>query len=321
MDIVIAIGIFLSVVLLIEGGYFVFRSIRRPEVKRVRRRLRSLSPESYGEETIDILRKRELSQVPWLNRLLQRFRWTGRMNRLLEQADTQRPLGFFILLSLSLAAAGFLVVSWMTSNRLISIPAAVILGLVPFFHIYSKKRRRMEKFQRQLPEALDLIARSLKAGHAFTGGLKVVIDEFDDPIGTEFDTTLNEINFGAGVNDALKNLSDRVDCPDLRFFVISVIIQRETGGNLAEILESISYLIRERFKLQGHIRTLSAEGKLSAIILGALPFVVAFLLYLINRDYIMTLFVDPLGRIMALYAVIMMVMGILVMRKMIRIQV
>jgi tight adherence protein B len=321
MDIVIAIGIFLSVVLLIEGGYFVFRSIRRPEVKGVRRRLRSLSPESYGEETIDILRKRELSQVPWLNRLLQRFRWTGRMNRLLEQADTQRPLGFFILLSLSLAAAGFLVVSWMTSNRLISIPAAVILGLVPFFHIYSKKRRRMEKFQRQLPEALDLIARSLKAGHAFTGGLKVVIDEFDDPIGTEFDTTLNEINFGAGVNDALKNLSDRVDCPDLRFFVISVIIQRETGGNLAEILESISYLIRERFKLQGHIRTLSAEGKLSAIILGALPFVVAFLLYLINRDYIMTLFVDPLGRIMALYAVIMMVMGILVMRKMIRIQV
>jgi tight adherence protein B len=321
MDIVIGIGIFLSVVLLIEGGYFVFRSIRRPEVKRVRRRLRSLSPESYGEETIDILRKRELSQVPWLNRLLQRFRWTGRMDRFLEQADTQRPLGFFILLSLSLAVVGFLVVSWMTSNRLISIPAAVILGLVPFFHIYSKKRRRMEKFQRQLPEALELIARSLKAGHAFTGGLKVVIDEFDDPIGTEFDTTLNEINFGAGVNDALKNLSDRVDCPDLRFFVISVIIQRETGGNLAEILESISYLIRERFKLQGHIRTLSAEGKLSAIILGALPFVVAFLLYLINRDYIMTLFVDPVGRIVALYAVIMMVMGILVMRKMIRIQV
>jgi tight adherence protein B len=243
------------------------------------------------------------------------------MDRLLEQADTQRPLGFFILLSLVLAAAGFLVFSWMTSNRLISIPAAVILGLVPFFHIYSKKRRRMEKFQRQLPEALELIARSLKAGHAFTGGLKVVIDEFDDPISTEFDTTLNEINFGAGVNEALKNLSDRVDCPDLRFFVISVIIQRETGGNLAEILEGIAYLIRERFKLQGHIRTLSAEGKLSAIILGALPFVVAFLLYLINRDYIRTLFVDPVGRIMALFAVIMMVMGILVMRKMIRIQV
>jgi tight adherence protein B len=321
MDIVIGIGIFLSVVLLIEGGYFVFRSIGRPEVKGVRRRLRSLSPEGYGEESIDILRKRELSQVPWLNRLLQRFRWTGRMDRLLEQADTQRPLGFFILLSFVLAAAGFLVFSWMTSNRLISIPAAVILGLVPFFHIYSKKRRRMEKFQRQLPEALELIARSLKAGHAFTGGLKVVIDEFDDPISTEFDTTLNEINFGAGVNEALKNLSDRVDCPDLRFFVISVIIQRETGGNLAEILESIAYLIRERFKLQGHIRTLSAEGKLSAIILGALPFVVAFLLYLINRDYIRTLFVDPIGRIMALFAVIMMVMGILVMRKMIRIQV
>jgi tight adherence protein B len=321
MDIVIGIGIFLSVVLLIEGGYFVFRSIRRPEVKRVRRRLRALSPEGYGEETTDILRKEALSEVPWLNRLLLRFHWTDRMNRLLEQADTQRPLGFFILLSLLLAIAGFLGVSWMTSNRLISIPAAVFLGFVPFFHIYSKKKRRMEKFQRQLPEALDLIARSLRAGHAFTGGLKMVADEFDDPVGTEFDTTLNEINFGAGVNDALKSLSDRVDCPDLRFFVISVIIQRETGGNLAEILGSIAYLIRERFKLQGHITTLSAEGKLSAIILGVLPFAVGFLLYVINRDYIGTLFVDPMGRIMAIFAVIMMVMGIFVMRKIIKIKV
>lgn len=321
MEIVIAIGIFVSIVLLIEGGYFAFRSIRKPEVKRVRRRLRGLSPEGYGEEAIDIMRKRTLSEVPWLNRLLLRFRWTDRMNRLLEQAGTQRPLGFFILLSLVLAAAGFLGVSWITSNHLISIPGAAFLALMPFFYIYSKKKRRMQKFQRQLPEALDLIARSLKAGHAFSGGLKMVVDEFDDPISTEFGTTLDEINFGVGVNDALKNLSNGVDCPDLKFFVISVIIQRETGGNLAEILENIAYLIRERFKLQGHIKTLSAEGRLSAAILIALPFIAAFALSLINPDYIGTLFTDPIGRIMVVFAITMMIIGFFVMRRIIAIRV
>jgi tight adherence protein B len=321
MDILIAIGIFVSIVLLIEGGYFAFRGIRRPEVKRVRRRLQALSPEGYGEEAIDIMRKRALSEVPWLNRLLLRFRWADRMNRLLEQAGTQRPLGFFILLSLLLAAVGFLGVTWITSNYLLSIPVAAFLAMMPFFYIYTKKRRRMQKFQRQLPEALDLIGRSLRAGHAFSGGLKMVGDEFDDPIGTEFDTTLNEINFGVGVNDALKNFSNRVDCPDLKFFVISVIIQRETGGNLAEILENIAYLIRERFKLQGHIKTLSAEGRLSAAILIALPFIAAFVLSLINRDYIGTLFVDPVGKIMVTFAIVMMVLGIFVIRKMIEIRV
>lgn len=321
MEIVIGIGIFVSIVLLIEGGYFAFRSIRKPEVKRVRRRLRGLSPEGYGEEAIDIMRKRTLSEVPWLNRLLSRFQWTDRMNRLLEQAGTQRPLGFFILLSLLLAAVGFSGVSWITSNYLISIPGAAFLALMPFFYIYSKKKRRMQKFQRQLPEALDLIARSLKAGHAFSGGLKMVVDEFDDPVSTEFGTTLDEINFGVGVNDALKNLSNGVDCPDLKFFVISVIIQRETGGNLAEILENIAYLIRERFKLQGHIKTLSAEGRLSAAILIALPFIAAFALSLINPDYIGTLFTDPIGRIMVVFAITMMIIGFFVMRRIIEIRV
>ena len=137
----------------------------------------------------------------------------------------------------------------------------------------------MEKFERQLPEALELVSRSLKAGHAFTGGLKMVAEEFGDPVGVEFGRTLDEINFGVGVPEALTNLTQRIECEDLKFFAVSVIIQRETGGNLAEILESLGRLIRERFKFQGRVRVLSGEGRISAIVLVAIPFFIAGLLF------------------------------------------
>ncbi|MBW1745720.1 MAG: type II secretion system F family protein [Deltaproteobacteria bacterium] len=140
----------------------------------------------------------------------------------------------------------------------------------------------MEKFQRQLPEGLELIARSLKAGHAFPSSMKMAADEFDDPLGPEFEETINEINFGVNVPDALKNLAERVNCDDLKFFVISVILQRETGGNLAEIIEGLAYIIRERFKLYGKIRTLAAEGK-GKIILGISAFMMALGIFVMKK--------------------------------------
>jgi tight adherence protein B len=177
----------------------------------------------------------------------------------------------------------------------------------------------MAKFQEHLPDALDLIARSLKAGHAFSGGLKMVAEEFSDPIGTEFRKTLDEINFG--VDQAMKNLAHRVDCPDLQFFVVSVIIQRETGGNLAEILEKIASLVRERFKLYGKVRALAAEGKLSAIILLSLPPFIGIYMAIVSHDYIGLLFSDPIGIIMLISAVCMMIAGVVVMKRMITIKV
>ena len=321
MDILIVIGIFIVTVILLEGGYLVFKSIQNPEKREVLRRLRILSSREYENENIDILRKNLLSEVQWLNQMLLSFRWTDQVNRLLQQADAQYTLGVYVLFSFLLASVGVLIGSLITSSHMVLILFAVILGMIPFLYIYIKKKHRMEKFQRQLPDALDLIARALKAGHAFTGGLRMVADELGDPIGTEFEKTLNEINFGVGVPEALKNLPNRVDCPDLRFFIISVILQRETGGNLAEILEKISYLIRERFKLKGHIQVLAAEGKLSAVILIALPFVIAIALYVLNPGYIKTLFIDPLGKILTLFALFMMAIGIFVMKRMITIKV
>jgi tight adherence protein B len=179
----------------------------------------------------------------------------------------------------------------------------------------------MKKFYGQLPDALELIGRAVRAGHAFSIGMKLAGEEFDDPLGPEFEETLDEINFGISVSDALKNLSRRVDCPDLRYFVVSVILQRETGGNLAEIIENIAHLIRERFKLQGRIRVLAAQGKLSAIVLLGLPFLVVGVLRFIRPDYMTTLITDPIGRIIASAGAFLMIMGTLAMKKMIDIKV
>ena len=322
MELLIGLGTFLFILTMILGGYAFVENLRNPKKREVLRRLHTLSStEYYEDEDIDIMRRELYSTLPWLNELLQGFRWTDRIGRLIEQSGIQTTLGAFVLLSSVVGLIGFLMSSWVTSNRLFSLPIALFLGLLPYFYISFKKNRRMEKFQRQLPDALDLIARALKAGHAFTAGLKMVGDEMGEPLGTEFQKTLHEINFGVSLPDALKSLPNRVDCPDLKYFIISVILQRETGGNLAEILEKIAYLIRERFKLQGRIRVLSAEGKLSAIILIAIPFVVALALYFLNPGYIQILFTDPLGKVLITLALFMMAIGILVMKRMIRIRV
>jgi tight adherence protein B len=192
---------------------------------------------------------------------------------------------------------------------------------LPYLHLLMKKKERMEKFEKQLPEALDLIARALKAGHAFTTGMKLASEEFKDPIGPEFEETLDEINFGLSVSDALKNLAERIECLDLRFFVVSVILQRETGGNLAEIIESLAHLIRERFKFRRKVRVLSAEGKFNAVILVTIPlFLFAALLY-VNPEYMTVLIEDPIGKTVAAISIVMMIIGIFFIRRIIDVDV
>jgi tight adherence protein B len=206
-------------------------------------------------------------------------------------------------------------------NRISSLLLASLLASLPFLHLYLLKQKRIEKFRTQFPEALDLIARALRAGHSLNSGMKLAADEFDDPLGPEFDETLGEINFGVSVADSLKNLAGRIDCAELKYFVVAVILQRETGGNLSELIESLANLVREKFKFQGKVRTLSAEGRLSAIILIAIPFLIGIFLHLSNPKYLEVLFSEPVGRFMMGGAAIMMVIGILVMKKMVTIKV
>lgn len=315
------IVLFVTSVFIIELFVYAYKTVRNPHRKVIQRRLKKLSSSEYANDSHDITRKRVLSRVPLLNTILLHTPGVRPLERLLQQANVQSPLGVFILLAAVLALTGYLAGSLLTINRVIPLIIAAFLAGIPFLYVIRKKKKRMEKFQKQLPEGLELIARSLRAGHAFTSGMKLAADEFDDPLGPEFTETLDQINFGVSVSDALKNLAGRVDCPDLRYFVVAVILQRETGGNLAEIIESIGYIIRERFKLRGKIRILAAEGKLSAIILVAIPFFVIIALHFTSPKYINALFFEPAGRIMGAVALVMMVMGIFVMKKMINIKV
>ncbi len=321
MKIFIGIIIFAVSIFVIEMLSYAYKTIRDPDRKKIRKRLKTFSYKENKNELPDILQKKVLSDVPLLNKILLHVPGRQYFNRLLQQANVDYPLGFFILLTIFLAITSFCVSSLITRNKVFVVIITLLLAGTPFFYLCLKKKKRMEKFQRQLPEALELIARSLKAGHAFPSSMKMAADEFDDPLGPEFEETINEINFGVNVPDALKNLTERVNCADLKFFVISVILQRETGGNLAEIIESLAYIIRERFKLYGKIRTLAAEGKLSAIILGSLPFVVMIALHFTSPAYIRVLFTDPAGKIILGISAFMMALGMFVMKKMVNIEV
>ena len=308
--------IFVITLLLILVSLYALRAVSKPESRGILKRLRVLSKDEAGIP--DILKKNMLVRVPLINGILMGTPGVDRFRRLWEQANTSYSMGWFLLVMATLALAGYGGCFLFTKSSVIPVATAVVTGAIPIFYLRFKKKRRIEKFKRQLPEGLDLIARALKAGHAFTSGMSLVAEEFDDPLGPEFDKTMDEINFGVSLQDALKSLAGRIDCPDLKYFVVSVIVQRETGGNLAEIIETIARLIRERFRLQGKIRTLTAEGRLSALILTVLPFLLGFVLFLLNPEYMSTLFTEPMGRIMVWIAILLMLFGLLVMRRMIR---
>jgi tight adherence protein B len=321
MNLIITAAVFIAVLCILEGVFLALKGKWDPEARRIQRQLKTLSDETEIHQTTDITRKRPLSSIPSLHAMLARIPQLSRIDNLLIQSNIKYPASVFLLFSLLLGFLGFYAVQLSFKTLLLSLPFAVLMCLAPYFIASAKKRQRMRKFERQLPDALDLVARSLRAGHAFSGGLQMVADEFDDPLGTEFQKTTAQINLGVGVEQALKNLASRVDCPDLKFFAVSVIIQRESGGNLAEILESISSLIRGRFKLRGKIRTLTAEGKLSAAILIGLPIFVALALSFINPDYIRVLSTDPTGKLLVVAALIMMGLGVAWMKKMITLKV
>jgi tight adherence protein B len=318
---IIGIIIFISSVIIFELLIYAFKNLRSPDRAKIRKRLRKYIYVQDAGAGTDILRKRVMSEIPFLNRLLLNTPGVQRLDRLIIQANARYPLGFYLLFVLLAAAVGFIAVTALTRNQLLGLLGLIIFGSLPLLYLKLLKQKRIEKFQKQLPEALDLIARALKAGHAFTGGMKLAAEEFDDPLGPEFSETLDEINFGVSVSNALINMTKRIECAELKYFVIGVILQRETGGNLSELIETLANLIREKFKLMGKIRTLAAEGKFSAIILCALPFVISAWIWFTSPDYIGLLVTEPMGHVMVAVAIVLMILGIIFMKKIIEIKV
>ena len=192
---------------------------------------------------------------------------------------------------------------------------------LPWWRVAGRRNKRIELIERQFPEALDLMGRAMRAGHSFPSAVKMVADEMAEPLGHDFRILFDEMNYGVPANEALVHLAERVPVSDVSYFVVAVMIQRESGGNLAELLDKISIIVRDRLKLLGEVRTLSAEGRLSAIILTALPFGVGLVVNLLNPEFMAVLWHDPLGLRMVGVAVFMMVLGILWMRSIIRIRV
>ena len=317
----IGIGIFFFAVIIIELVVYAIRNMRSTKRVKIRKRFRKYAYTSDGDDGTDILKKRIYSEVPFFNGLLRRIPAVKKLDDLVRQANARYPMGFYILLSLLLAVIGYVAGRALIKDIYQSLLGMGICACLPILYLKSLKRKRIEKFKRQLPDGLDLIARALKAGHAFSGGMNLAANEFDDPLGPEFAETLDEINFGVSVGDALKNLAGRIDCEELRYFVVGVILQRETGGNLAELIETLANLIRERFKFEGKVKTLTAEGRLSAVILILLPLAVFGYLWMTNPNFLKPLFTDPSGKFMILGAIVMMIIGGLVMKKMVDVKV
>ena len=320
MTVAISIGIFLSIILFVEGMYYCYHQYLNPQNRNLKRRLRGGSgkPQDLqkANETAGILRQRKMSDLPWLQDLLVSMKNLGGLEKLLQQANSQVSVGVFFLLSGVLGGGG-LVIATLKDYGLFPAFGLGLLGLaLPWLYIKRKKKRRFKEFERQLPEALDLMARALRAGHAFSVGMKMIGDEFPDPIGPEFSRTVEEISFGIDVPQAMANLNDRVISTDLKFFITALVVQRETGGNLAEIIEAISRLIRQRFELFGRVKALSAEGRMSGIILFCMPIVMTGVLWFLNEPYIRILIEDEIGRLMALSSGLLMVVGAYVMKNM-----
>jgi len=317
----IPIAVFGLVLLAVVGGYFLL-SAGRIEKAEVKRRISLLELRNLRDaEVPEFLKKEVLSEVPLLNRLLSRVDIATMIDRRLRQADMKIPVGTFLLLSLVLFSVGIV------AGRILhwpGIPSVVVgIGLlaVPNLIVDIRRRRRLKRFMNHFPEALEMFARSLRAGHSFTGGIQLVATEMPDPIGTEFSKVFEEQNLGIPLRQALIGMTDRVDILDVKFFVTAILIQRETGGNLAEIIDKIAYVIRERFRVQGQLKIFTAQARMSGLILSLLPIGVAVLVAITNPEYLKPLWFERAGRIMIAIAVTLQILGMLAIRKIIRIKI
>jgi len=315
-----AVLLFAAVILLIEGAWLWWSGTHGGAARRISRRLQLMAARGEGER-VTILKQRRYSRWPALERLLRVVPQVAALDRLLLQAGVRWSVAQLLGSALVCAAAAMALLP--TVNVPLVVALAVLLGapLLPVLLLFRIRGARLQKIEEQLPEAADFLARALRAGHSFVNVMQMVGDEMPEPIASEFRFAYEEVNYGVPMGEALHNLALRIPLTDLRYLVIAVLIQRESGGNLAEILGNISRMIRLRLKLLGQVRVLSAEGRMSAWVLGLLPLGVGAVMALVNAKYISVLWTDPTGVQLLWYAAVASVLGALWMRSVIRIRV
>jgi tight adherence protein B len=315
--------VFIFGLFLVLGGYLAATRSSDAKRRRLRQRLNeALLHSAHTEDAEVILARTELmSEIPWLNRILVDLQATLHLKRMLDQADLHITPSRLLMLSGMAGILAAMAVSMLSVGLLLIILAGFMAAAAPFIHVWWARKRRFDHFLENLPDALELMSRALSAGHAFPEALHMVSTEMPEPIATEFRKTYEEQNLGLSLKLALENLTDRMPLLDLRMCITAVLIQRETGGNLAEILEKVAYTIRERFRIMGDLKTLTTSSRLSAWILCGLPIFVAIAVTFMNPEYMSVLWKDQRGHYLIAAAMILQVTGMLVVRKILNIKI
>ena len=315
--------VFIFALFLVLGAYLLATHGTEKKRARLQRRLTDALLHSAQAEDVDVVLARNelMSEIPWVNRTLVNLQAALQLKRMLDQADLHITPSRLLMFAFMAGMLGALAASVLTVFIPLMILAGLICASLPLVHVVWRRKKRFDSFLEQLPDGLDLISRALSAGHAFSEALHMVSLEMPEPIATEFRKAYEEQNLGLSLKLALENLTQRMPLLDLRMCVTAVLIQRETGGNLAEILEKVAYTIRERFRIMGDLKTLTTSSRMSAWLLCALPVTVALAITVMNPDYMSVLWRDPRGHYLIAAALFMQITGMLIVRKILKIKI
>lgn len=313
--------LFAAVICLCEAAWLWWSNRHGSSARRIARRLRLMSGRTEGGGSISILKERRYAASPLADALLRRIPHIGALDRLLLQSGLRWQVARFLWLQAGALVAALVLPALLRLPSLPALIAGVLVAIAPLAMLLRARAARVRRIEAQLPEMADFLARALRAGHSFANVMQMAGDEVADPLGSEFRVTYEEVNFGVTMQDALHNLAARVPLTDLRYLVIAVLIQRESGGNLAELLDNVSCMTRARLQLLAQVRVMSAEGRMSAWVLTLMPIGLMAAMQLTNPKYSAVLWQDPGGQRMLWYAVCAVVVGMLWMRMIVRVRV
>ncbi|MDH4318171.1 MAG: type II secretion system F family protein [Desulfobulbaceae bacterium] len=317
MELFLVFCVFIMVILGCWAVYLLFAPGRGRSVKHTVQRF---AADVEGDDQIDLLYRRKLSNSKLLSELFAHSKMFLKLDDIIQGSGVKLSVDTFIILSLVFGVGGWAALQRSINNPLLSVVVGSFSLFAPFLWLLHKRKKRLSMFEALFPDTMDLMGYSLRAGHSIMAGIKMVADESNEPVKSEFSRVVEEVNFGLSVDTALRGLAKRVAIPEVKYFATCIIIQRETGGNLAELLDKVASIIRARFRFRERVKALAAEGKISAIILTGLPFVIAAFIFMTNRDYITVLVTDPYGPYVIAIAFVLMNIGIFVMNRLIKLE-
>jgi tight adherence protein B len=308
---------------IVFGAFWVFfgstttQEVVRDRMNAVRR------AEKRGDVSLDLqlVRDEMMSSVPLLNRIMMKLGWTTGLQNFIQQAGMETKVGKILLISGVSGLSAYVIVNVFYGQFSLGLIAAAVGAAIPLLVISFRRSRRLKQFEQRFPEALDLLGRAVRAGHAFTAGLEMVSKESAEPVAGEFRTTFEEQNFGLPLRDALSNMAARMPLVDVQFFVTALLIQKDTGGNLAQLLDELARVIRERFRIHREVQIKTAQGRLTAVILIALPVAMLLFMRVANPGYVNVLFEDPLGIRLLIGAAVMQTIGGAILWKIVQVEV